>query len=100
MTLTRDEIINSFCHKFNLSKKEASLIIDKINSNLTEKISNGEKVSIKNFGMWVVKHKKQRKVGNFDKSNIKEIPPRNVITFLASKNFKKELINKFKELSL
>ena len=85
--ITRDDISEYINQEFGLAKKDCSDLVNDILNFIIEGLIKEKFVKIHNFGTFKVKYKKER-IGRNPKTGIDTmISPRNVISFVPSKNF-------------
>ncbi len=89
--LNKKEIAELVADKHNLTKKEASEIIDLIFETMTETLKNGNRVDISGFGKFEVKTRAARTGINPQTKEQIEIPESKVPAFKASKNLKENV---------
>ena len=91
--LTKQEIINSIYMQIGFSKKISEIILDEFFEILLKNLITYKKVKISKFGTFILKMKSER-MGRNPKTKKKSIiTKRNVITFKASKEFKRYINN-------
>ena len=84
--VTRDEIADFINMEFGLAKKDCSDLVKDIVNEIIEGLYLSKKVKIHNFGTFKIKLKKQRIVRNPKTLENVMIAPRNVISFIPSRN--------------
>ncbi|MBQ6452403.1 MAG: HU family DNA-binding protein [Solobacterium sp.] len=89
--LNKKEIAELVADKHNLTKKEASEIIDLIFETMTETLKKGNRVDISGFGKFEVKTRAARTGINPQTKEQIEIPESKVPAFKASKNLKENV---------
>ena len=91
INLTKKDLINSIYMKIGFSKKISETLLDDFFSTILENLITHKKVKITNFGTFYLKRKNKRMGRNPKTKEDKIISERNVISFKASKEFKKYL---------
>ena len=86
--MTKADIANAVYQKVGLSKVEASDIVELILNTLKTTLAEGETVKIAGFGTFTVRKKTERIGRNPRTKEEVPIPPRTVVTFKASQQFK------------
>ena len=86
--LNKKEIAELVADKHNLTKKEASEIVDLIFDTMAETLKGGNRVDISGFGKFEVKTRAARTGINPQTKEQIEIPESKVPSFKASKNLK------------
>jgi len=80
--------------KYTLTTADAKKFVDLIFRTITYNLILGKKVAIQNFGTFVPKHYKAKKMFEPKKKRYVLIHPREKIKFIVSKNLIKELNSK------
>ena len=84
--ITRDEIAEAIYAEFGLTKKDCNDIVNDIIDDIIKGLNINNIVKIHNFGTFKLKHKKERLGRNPKTKEEVIIAPRNVISFVPSKN--------------
>ena len=85
--ITRDDISEYINQEFGLAKNDCNDLVNDIIKFIIDGLIEDKHVKIHNFGTFKIKYKKER-IGRNPKTGINAmIAPRNVITFVPSKNF-------------
>ncbi len=79
--MTKAEFIGKIAEKSGISKSEAARVFDTVTDELTELLSNGEKVTFPGFGTFAVKERAERKGRNPQTGNEITISARKVAQF-------------------
>ena len=90
--MNKQQLINSLYKRMANSsvqyqKWELDLIIDPLFTIILETLKTGEKISIKNFGKFVVKRQKGRRFYNIQSQKTEMGSDRNIVVFTPDKNF-------------
>tara|TARA_B100000524_G_scaffold343392_1_gene239453 strand:- start:421 stop:723 length:303 start_codon:yes stop_codon:yes gene_type:complete len=89
--LGKKEIVSNINNVLGLSSKNIQKIIEDLIEILKDTLVNQNKVSIKNFGTFIIIHKKSR-IGRNPKTNQKfNIVARNIVKFKASTFLKRKI---------
>lgn len=83
--MNQKELILTIAKRFFLTQVESRDIIKFILSEITEDLKKGEKISLRNFGSFIKKKHKARKVRHPKTGRIITIPERITIDFNPSK---------------
>ena len=89
MTRTKTEIVTRLCEKTNVSKVDATNLVEHTFEIIKASLERGEQVKIHGFGTFAVRAKRQRKGRNPQSGAEIVIPGRNVLAFKASGTMKK-----------
>lgn len=87
-TLNKKLLADVVSEKHNLTKKEASEIVDLVFDEMTKSLKKGDKVDITGFGKFEVKTRAARKGINPQTKETIDIPASKVPGFKASKSLK------------
>tara|TARA_B110000014_G_C19800785_1_gene415928 strand:- start:87 stop:386 length:300 start_codon:yes stop_codon:yes gene_type:complete len=91
--ITRDDISDFINQEFGLTKKDCNNLVNDIIEEIINGLNKYKIVKIHNFGTFKLRHKKERIGRNPKTKEDVIIKPRNVISFIPSKNIIK-IINK------
>jgi len=91
--MNRSDLINSLKEEASLSRKDAEKIVDTFFDTITETLASGERVEIRGFGSFTVKHYKPY-VGRNPKTGVQiEVPAKKLPFFKVGKELK-EMVDK------
>jgi integration host factor subunit alpha len=91
MTRIKEDIIRDVMTQITLDRSTARNLVESILRNVKETLASGDGVMISGFGEFKIKHKRAR-MGRNPKTKVEfEISERTVVTFHASKTFRKEM---------
>jgi integration host factor subunit alpha len=91
MTRIKEDIIRDVMTQVALNRNTARNLVESVLSNIKDTLASGDSVMISGFGEFKVKHKRAR-IGRNPKTKVAhKISERKVVTFHASKVFRKEL---------
>ncbi len=90
-TITRADLSNAVCQLVNVSRSEASELVDQFIEEIVAALERGESVRLSSFGAFEVREKKER-VGRNPKTG-EEVPidSRRVVTFRPSDVMKRAI---------
>ena len=92
--MTKSELIETVASRVdNFSRKDVEVIIDTLFGSMSDSLSRGEKVEIRGFGSFKIKHRDGRQGRNPKSGENIYIEPKKVPFFKAGKEIK-ERINK------
>jgi integration host factor subunit alpha len=91
MSVTKIDITNSLCEKFDIPKKDSASIIESVFDIIKDDLNQGNDVMISGFGKWTVKAKKKRKGRNPKTGKEMMIEARKVVTFKSSVVLRRKL---------
>jgi DNA-binding protein HU-beta len=89
--LNKKTLTEVIADKHDLTKKEASEIVDLVFDTITESLKNGDRVDITGFGKFEVKTRAARKGINPQTKEEIDIPESKVPGFKASKGLKEQV---------
>ena len=93
MTLTKRDLVVRISEETRLTQQDVSSVVQKTLDHISEALSDGDKVEIRNFGVFEVKTRKAR-VGrnpNAPETDV-PIPARSVVKFKAGKEMAERVI--------
>lgn len=90
--MNKKDLINELS-KYTLTKKDAKKFIEVVFDTIKYSLISGEKVTIQNFGSFVPKFYKSKKMYDPKRKKYLSIQPRRRIKFILSKTFNK-ILNK------
>lgn len=86
--MNKTELINAVVEKAEVSKKDATKIVEATFESITEALQNGEKIQLIGFGTFEVRERAARKGRNPRTKEDIEIPASKVPAFKAGKALK------------
>ena len=95
--MTKQEIVNAVSEATGLTKVETDTVMNGIMSTIVDSLANNERVELRGFGSFGVKHRMPKKARNPGTGEAIYLPERYVPTFKPSKNMRQrvnELMNK------
>jgi integration host factor subunit alpha len=88
MSLTKAELAESLCEKFELSKSDAKVLVDNFFQELCSCLEQGKSIKLSGFGNFDLKLKKSRPGRNPKTGEEVTITPRTVVTFKSGQKLK------------
>ena len=92
-TLNRVAISDAVFRKIGLSRNESAKLVDAVLDNVSEALVRGEKVKLSSFGTFSMRQKSARVGRNPQTGQEVPIPARKVLTFRASDQMKKRVMD-------
>ena len=93
MTLTKRDLVMRISEETGLIQSQVFEVVQKTLNYITESLAKGDKVELRNFGVFDVKIRKARVGRNPKKSeNEVQIPARSMVKFKAGKEMKAEVL--------
>jgi integration host factor subunit beta len=90
--MTKAELVEKVAYKINLTKKQTEIIVNTLFQSITDSLGEGDKVELRGFGSFRVRHRDAR-VGRNPKSGEKvEVPAKYVPFFKPGKELR-ELVD-------
>ncbi len=90
--MTKADLINEVVKVSNLTKKETELIVNTIFDNITDALGKGEKVELRGFGSFRIRHRNARKGRNPKTGTSVSVPEKRIPFFKVGKRLR-ELVN-------
>tara|TARA_B100001029_G_C14847489_1_gene331806 strand:- start:37 stop:330 length:294 start_codon:yes stop_codon:yes gene_type:complete len=91
--MTKSDIIKEVADGTGLTKVEIEAVLDGIIQSISESLKRGERVDLRGFGSFIVKHRSAREARNPATREIVRLHERHIPTFKVSKILR-ELVNK------
>ncbi|WP_214482216.1 HU family DNA-binding protein [Bacillus sp. SM2101] len=91
--MNKTEFINAVAEKAELSKKDASKVLEAVTNSISETLKDGEKVSLLGFGTFEVRERAARKGRNPQTGEEIEIAASKVPAFKPGKELKDAVKN-------
>jgi integration host factor beta subunit len=88
-TMTKAELIDEVS---NLTKKETETIVNTVFDNITDALAKGDKVELRGFGSFRIRHRNSRKGRNPKTGSAVDVPQKRVPFFKVGKRLR-ELVN-------
>jgi nucleoid DNA-binding protein len=95
MTLTKRDIVTRIASETGQNQQQVFTVVQKVLDQISEALANGDKVELRNFGVFEVKVRKAR-VGRNPNAPATDIPipERCVVKFKAGKEMKAEVMKR------
>jgi len=91
MTLIKSDIVGYVTQSIGTSRNESAQMVEALLKLIKAELGSGNDINISGFGKFFVKHKNSR-IGRNPKTKVAyEITERTVVTFAASKVFRREM---------
>ncbi|HXD97508.1 MAG TPA: integration host factor subunit beta [Candidatus Acidoferrum sp.] len=91
-TMTKAELIDEVSKLSNLTKKETETIVNTVFDNITDALAKGDKVELRGFGSFRIRHRNSRKGRNPKTGSAVDVPEKRVPFFKVGKRLR-ELVN-------
>ena len=91
--MTKSDIIKEVAEGTGLTKVEIEAVLDGIITSISESLKRGERIDLRGFGSFIVKHRSARDARNPATREIVKLNERHIPAFKVSKIFK-EVVNK------
>lgn len=95
--MTKAELVEKISEKIDLTKKQTELVVNTILDSITNALANGNKVELRGFGSFRVRHRKLREGRNPKSGKKVQVPPKRVPFFKAGKELREMVNNKREE---
>lgn len=86
--MTKAELVERVAEKINLTKKQTETIVTILFNSITEALSDGDKVELRGFGSFRVRHRNPREGRNPKTGAAVHIPAKKVPFFRAGKELR------------
>ena len=90
--MTKAELIDEVSKISNLTKKETETIVNTVFDNITDALAKGDKVELRGFGSFRIRHRNSRKGRNTKTGSAVDVPQKRVHVFKVGKR-RRELVN-------
>jgi len=91
-TMTKADLIDEVSKVSSLTKKETETIVNTVFDNITDALSKGDKVELRGFGSFRIRHRNSRKGRNPKTGSSVDVPQKRVPFFKVGKRLR-ELVN-------
>lgn len=91
--MTKADLVESVAKEAEMTKKDAEQLVEIIFDSIVSTLNKGEKIELRGFGSFRVRHRNARKGRNPKTGEAVNIPAKRVAYFKPGKDLK-ELINK------
>ncbi|MBL7070267.1 MAG: integration host factor subunit beta [Candidatus Omnitrophica bacterium] len=89
--MTKKDIILKVSDETNLKQIDVKKVVQKTLDCITEALVRGEKIELRNFGVFKIKQRKSRTGRNPRTGQAVPVPPRKVVVFKPGLEMKKEV---------
>jgi len=89
--MTKKDIILRVSDETNLKQIEVKKIVQKTLDYIVDALSRGEKIELRNFGVFKIKQRKSRTGRNPRTGQVVPVPPRKVVVFRPGLEMKKKV---------
>ncbi len=90
--MTKADLIEEVARQSNLTKKETELIVTTVFDNIAQALTKGDKVELRGFGSFRIRHRNARKGRNPKTGSSVSVPEKRVPFFKVGKQLR-ELVN-------
>lgn len=90
--MTKADLVDEVARQSNFTKKESELIVTTVFDNITEALTKGDKVELRGFGSFRIRHRNARKGRNPKTGTSVSVPEKRVPFFKVGKQLR-ELVN-------
>jgi integration host factor subunit beta len=91
--MTKAELVEKVAERIDLTKKQTEVIVNTVFQSITEALARGDKVELRGFGSFRVRHRFSREGRNPKTGETVSIPAKKVPFFKAGKELR-ELVDK------
>lgn len=89
--MTKKDIILKVSDEVNLKQIDIKKVVQKIFDTILEALARGEKIELRNFGVFKIKQRKSRTGRNPRTGQTVPVPPRKVVVFKPGLEMKKKV---------
>ncbi len=93
--MTKSEMADKLSTKLSIKKQQAEVIINIFTNSMIDALAKGDKVEIRGFGSFRIRHRASREGRNPKTGENVSVPPKKVPFFKTGKDFR-EIINQKK----
>lgn len=97
--MTKAELVERVSAQINLSKKQTEVIVNTLFQSITNSLGEGDKVELRGFGSFRVRHRDARVARNPKSGDKVDVPAKKVPFFKAGKELRELVDEKGLELS-
>ncbi len=91
--MTKAELVEKVAERIDLTKKQTEVIVNTVFQSITEALANGDKVEMRGFGSFRVRHRHSREGRNPKTGATVFIPAKKVPFFKAGKELREMIDN-------
>jgi integration host factor subunit beta len=89
--MTKSDLVNVVTEKSNLTKKKVETVVNCIFDTMFEALVNGDRIEVRGFGSWYVKHYKSYTGRNPKTGSSVDVPEKKLPFFKVGKELKKRV---------
>jgi integration host factor subunit beta len=89
--MTKKDIILKISDETNLKQTDVKRVVQKTLDRIVEALALGERIELRNFGVFKIKQRKSRTGRNPRTGQIVPVPPRKVVVFKPGLEMKKKI---------
>jgi len=89
--MTKAELVTSICARTGMNKDMALAALVASMASIKESILNGEEVTLRGFGTFGLKERKEKVARNITKNTTVIVPAHKIVTFKPSAGFEEEV---------
>ncbi len=87
--MTKAALIDTIAQQYkNLTRRQVEIMVNTVFQSIKEALGNGEKIEIRGFGSFRLRHRRMREGRNPKTGELVTVPPKNVPFFKAGKELK------------
>ena len=90
--MTKAELVDKVSKSMDISKKHTEIIVNTVIDSIISALQNGEKVELRGFGSFKIRHRKPRTGRNPKTGDKVDIPAKNIPYFKPGKELR-DLVN-------
>lgn len=90
--MTKAELVDKVSKSMDISKKHTEIIVNMVIDSIISALQNGEKVELRGFGSFKIRHRKPRTGRNPKTGDKVDIPAKNIPFFKPGKELR-DLVN-------
>jgi len=91
MTLTKKDIVNNISEATRIKQTQVKIIVQKTFDAIIESLIKGNKVELRNFGVFKIKSRRARKGRNPRTGDTVPVPAKKAVVFKAGMEMKKKV---------
>ena len=90
--MTKAELVDEIARKATLTRKHSEVIVDAVFSSIIEALQTGDKIELRGFGSFRVRHRASRTGRNPKTGAQVHVPPKKIPYFKPGKHLREELL--------
>ncbi len=91
--MTKADLIEAISEKANITKTKADIVVNIIFDSMAEALKNNDRVEIRDFGSFEVRHYEAHKGRNPKTGDVIDVPQKRLAFFKVGKNLKIKVAN-------